>query len=108
MWDGAKSGEVLLILPPISDITTNYPSTSYLAGYLRSRGIAAAQRDWSLELVCRILSRLGLERFRARLEAVQVAGGLGDYGRFFLDNADRYLVTIEPVVAFLQGRNPTL
>ena len=34
---------VLSVIPPMTQLNTPYPSTAYLTGFLRSRGIAAVQ-----------------------------------------------------------------
>ena len=47
---------VLAVIPPMTQLNTPYPSTAYLTGFLRSRGIAAAQEDLALALVLRLLS----------------------------------------------------
>ena len=36
---------VLSVIPPMTQLNTPYPSTAYLTGFLRSRGIAAVQED---------------------------------------------------------------
>ena len=91
----------------MTQLNTPYPSTAYLTGFLRSRGFAAVQEDLALALVLRLFSAEGLQALRARAEALppgersaQVAG--------FLDQFDRYLATVGPTIAFLQGRDPTL
>lgn len=93
---------VLLVTPPLVQPNTPYPATAVLAGFLRSRGIGAAQADLSLELVLRLFSRKGLRAVRR--DAVRRSAAV----RHFLDHADRYIETVEPVIRFLQGRNPKL
>ena len=34
---------VLSLIPPMTQLNTPYPSTAYLTGFLRSRGIDSAQ-----------------------------------------------------------------
>ena len=36
---------VLSVIPPMTQLNTPYPSTAYLTGFLRSRGIDAVQED---------------------------------------------------------------
>lgn len=98
---------VLSVIPPMTQLNTPYPSTAYLTGFLRSRGVDAVQEDLALALVLRLLSREGLGEVRRRIEAnpggrvtVQVQG--------FLDQFDRYAATIDRTIDFLQGRDPTL
>lgn len=91
----------------MTQLNTPYPSSAYLTGFLRSRGIAAVQEDLALALVLRLLSSEGLTQVREQINpqsdhadsAVLVS---------FCDQFDRYLMTIDRVIAFLQGRDATL
>ena len=96
---------VLSLIPPMTQLNTPYPSTAYLTGFLRSRGIDAVQEDLALALVLRLFSVDGLEQVRACIEATpqrtpRVAA--------FIEQFERYRVTIAPTIAFLQGRDPTI
>ncbi len=99
--------KVLSLIPPMTQLNTPYPSTAYLTGFLRSRGIEAGQADLALALVLGLLSPDGLAALRgealARPEAERSAPV-----NFFLDHYPRYARTIAPVIAFLQGRDDTL
>ena len=98
---------VLSIIPPMTQLNTPYPSTAYLTGFLRSRGVDAVQEDLALALVLKLFSADGLLAIRACSEAIPkrkrsaIVNG-------FLRHFDRYLSTITPTIAFLQGRDPTL
>ena len=48
---------VLLLIPPLTQLNTPYPSTAYLTGFLRGHGIEASQADLGIEMVLRIFSR---------------------------------------------------
>ncbi|MDP2135228.1 MAG: radical SAM protein, partial [Sulfuritalea sp.] len=98
---------VLSVIPPMTQLNTPYPSTAYLTGFLRSRGFTAGQEDLALALVLRLFSPDGLRALRACIasrpeqqRSVRVAA----FDRQF----DAYLATIEPAVAFLQGRDPSV
>ena len=41
---------VLSVIPPMTQLNTPYPSTAYLTGFLRSRGVDAVQEDLALAL----------------------------------------------------------
>jgi radical SAM superfamily enzyme YgiQ (UPF0313 family) len=90
---------VLLLTPPMTQLNTPYPATAYLTGFLRQHQIDVRQADPAIELFLRVFSRAGLEQVRARLTS-SVA--------HFEANADAYLDTVDGVVRFLQGRNPSL
>ena len=49
----------------MTQLNTPYPSTAYLTGFLRSRGIAAQQDDLALALVLALFSPQGLLQVRA-------------------------------------------
>ncbi len=110
---------ILLATPPMTQLNTPYPATAYLTGFLRGRGFDAHQADPALELVLALLSRPGLTAVRAELEA-RFASRTAPTGKkgggafasrsvsHFLARADEYIRTVEPVVRFLQGRDPSL
>ncbi|MCK9986417.1 MAG: hypothetical protein AzoDbin1_02889 [Azoarcus sp.] len=98
---------VLSVIPPMTQLNTPYPSTAYLTGFLRSRGVDAVQEDLALALVLRLLSRDGLTAIRGRIEATPERER-SPRVRAFLAQFERYRITIGPAVAFLQGRDPTL
>ena len=41
--------KVLSFIPPMTQLNTPYPSTAYLTGFLRSRGVSAVQEDLALQ-----------------------------------------------------------
>ncbi|MBM4123886.1 MAG: radical SAM protein [Nitrospira sp.] len=95
----------LLVIPPLTQLNTPYPSTAYLTGFLRSRGYAVAQADVGIEMVLALFSRAGLSRVFERLRAMPDLPG---EARQMLALHSAYLDTIDAVVGFLQGRDPTL
>jgi len=98
---------VLSLIPPMTQLNTPYPSTAYLTGFLRSRGVDAVQEDLALALVLKLLSAEGLVQVRECIEALpEPARTPIVHG--FIDQFDRYLATITPTIAFLQGRDPTI
>lgn len=97
---------VLFLIPPLTQLNTPYPSTAYLTGFLRSRGYEATQADLGLDMVLRLFSPAGLsEAFRRIKQAGETWPG---EVRQMLALEGAYLTTIEPVIAFLQGRDPML
>jgi len=61
---------ILSIIPPMTQLNTPYPSTAYLTGFLRSRGLRAEQADLSLAVALRLLSADGLSAICERLSAL--------------------------------------
>ncbi len=99
--------DVLSIIPPMTQLNTPYPSTAYLTGFLRSRGVDAVQADLALALVLRLFSPDGLRAIRACVEALPKHKRTPQI-KSFDAQFDRYLASIAPAVAFLQGRDPSI
>lgn len=97
---------LLLLIPPLTQLNTPYPSTAYLTGFLRARGCTVHQADLGIEMVLALFSRAGLARV---FEGVRALGAdAPGEARQMLALESAYLDTIEPVVSFLQGRDPSL
>lgn len=98
---------VLSVIPPMTQLNTPYPSTAYLTGFLRSRGVEAHQTDLALALVLALFQPGGLDAIRERAEALPLKQRSPSVQAFLADFA-RYRRTIGPTIAFLQGRDSTL
>ena len=99
--------KVLSLIPPMTQLNTPYPSTAYLTGFLRSRNIAAVQEDLALALVLSFFNSAGMSEMRT--QALRLAEeNRSASANYFLDAFELYQDTIEPVIAFLQGRDNTL
>lgn len=91
----------------MTQLNTPYPSTAYITGFLRSRGIDARQDDLALSLVLSFFSREGLA------EVHEAALSIPEEDRsatinFFLDYFENYQSSIEPTIKYLQGGDSTL
>ena len=98
---------ILLVIPPLTQLNTPYPSTAYLTGFLRSRGMVVHQADVGIEMVLALFSRTGLSRVFDALHARPIESLPGE-ARQMLSLARAYVDTIDPVIRFLQGCDPTL
>lgn len=98
---------VLAVIPPMTQLNTPYPSTAYLTGFLRSRGITAMQEDLALALVLQLLSPDGLRAVAERIQSLPAKQHTPAV-QSFVAQQERYLATIAPTIAFLQGRDSTL
>ncbi len=105
--NAAPAPRVLSVIPPMTQLNTPYPSTAYITGFLRSRGIDAAQTDLALALVLELFTPQGLEAIRERALAQPEARRSASVNAF-LDDFPRYRRSIAPTIAFLQGRDSTL
>ncbi|MBI4996691.1 MAG: radical SAM protein [Rhodocyclales bacterium] len=98
---------ILSVIPPMTQLNVPYPSTAYLTGFLRSRGVAAAQEDLALALVLKLMSAGGLRALRECVVALPRKRRTATTDLFERE-FERYLASVEAAVAFLQGRDPSL
>ncbi len=96
--------KLLLLTPPMVQINTPYPATAYLKGFLRERHpeVEVSQADIGLELFLKLFSARGLERMIPLL-APQM-----NKLKYFKKFQREYSKVIDPTIAFLQGKNPSL
>ncbi len=100
---------VLLATPPLLEPNNPYPATTHLTGFLRGRGITAHQVDLSILLVTRLLSRAFLPLLRQAAEDYAATQEeIHPTVAFFLAAYADYERAIDPVMAFLQGKDPIL
>ena len=96
---------ILLITPPFTQLNTPYPATAYIKGFLNTKRISAFQMDLGIEVILELFSKEGLQQiFNSVQEAELTTENLQ---RIYSLKAD-YILTIDAVIAFLQGNNPTL
>lgn len=107
MMTDQRPFRILSLIPPMTQLNTPYPSTAYLTGFLHSQGLDAVQDDLALKLVLALLSQPGLADIRAAALA-QPEEARSASVNVFLDYFDRYQSTIDRVIRFLQGADPTL
>jgi hypothetical protein len=98
--------QLLLLTPPFTQLNTPYPGTVYLKGFLSHKGIDSYQADLGIEVILRLFSRQGLTDLFAHIEASGVE--LDDNSQRIVALKEHYICSIDAVIAFLQGKNPTL
>jgi radical SAM superfamily enzyme YgiQ (UPF0313 family) len=91
----------------MTQLNTPYPSTAYLTGFLRSRGVQATQEDLALALILALLSPAGLREVQACVLA-QPAPQRSARVAAFAAAFGRYAATMAPAIRFLQGSDSTL
>ena len=101
------SATVFFITPPFTQLNTPYPGTAYLKGFLNTKGISSFQTDLGIEVMMAIFSKKGLTHL---FESIRPSDE-----KQFTENALRiialqhdYIQSIDAVIVFLQGKNPTL
>jgi hypothetical protein len=98
--------EVLLIIPPLTQLNTPYPATAYLSGFLKKQGVTVNQCDLGLDLVLNIFTKQGLSGIFQEIELKKFK--LNNQLSSIFHNRFVYIETIDAVVAFLQNKNYTL
>ncbi|MFC4231879.1 B12-binding domain-containing radical SAM protein [Parasediminibacterium paludis] len=99
------SASVFLITPPFTQLNTPYPATAYLKGFLNTKSIRAFQADLGIEVTLALFSSNGLRQLFAQIIPNQSTSD--NACRMLALQAD-YISTIDDVILFLQGKNPTL
>jgi hypothetical protein len=96
--------QVFLITPPFTQLNTPYPATAYIKGFLNTKNISATQADLGIEVILKLFSKEGL----SPLAPKGGTSNLSDNAKRIVALWDEYIKTIDSVIAFLQGKNPTL
>ncbi len=97
--------KLLLITPPFSQLNTPYPATAYIKGFLNTINIESVQADFGIEVILKLFSKNGLQDL---FDNAKIDSSTSDNSRRILALQDEYIKTIDVVIAFLQGKNPTL
>ncbi|MBO9562712.1 MAG: radical SAM protein [Niastella sp.] len=101
------SANVFLMTPPFTQLNTPYPATAYLKGFLNTRNISAFQADLGIEVTVALFNQQGLRELFARINNIPNATFSDNIARI-IALQDDYITTIDDVILFLQGHNPTL
>ncbi|MEY4433475.1 MAG: hypothetical protein RLZZ44_1609 [Bacteroidota bacterium] len=100
--------KLFLVTPPFTQLNTPYPATAYIKGFLNTKNIEAVQADLGIEVILSLFSKKGLQDlFQVAAPKFQIQS-LSENAQRIFALQDEYLKTIDSVVAFLQGKNPTL
>jgi hypothetical protein len=98
--------EILLLTPPLTQLNTPYPATSYLTGFLSSKNIATRQADLGLEMVLAVFCQSGL---KSMFDAIEEGSfKLQPAHTRMLQQRAQYESTIDTAIAFLQRSQYTI
>lgn len=103
----SKQADLLLITPPFTQLNTPYPATAYLKGFFNELNWASVQLDLGLEVLLQLFSADGLTSLFAYSSQDDASKWSANSRRMYALRA-HYIATIDDVIAFLQGTNPTL
>ncbi len=98
------STNVFLITPPFTQLNTPYPATAYIKGFLNTINIPSVQADLGIEVILKLFSKEGLQKLFQSINQQPTT----DNSKRIFALQDEYIKTIDSVIAFLQGKNPTL
>ena len=97
--------DILLITPPFTQLNTPYPATAYLKGFLNTKNISSFQADLGIDVILDLFSDKGLAQLFCQVEQHQLKSKNSQ--RIYALKKE-YIKTINEVILFLQGNNPTL
>lgn len=97
--------DLLLITPPFTQLNTPYPATAYIKGFLNTKNISSYQIDLGIEVILKLFSKDGIKRIFDKETDSQT---ISENGQRIFMLRDEYIKTIDQVIAFLQGKTPTL
>lgn len=97
--------DIFIITPPFTQLNTPYPASAYIKGFLNTKGISSYQADLGIEVIMKLFSRDGLTAMFKKAETVSITDA---NIRRIISLKEEYLKTIDTVISFLQGKNPTL
>jgi hypothetical protein len=97
---------VFLITPPFTQLNTPYPATAYLKGFLNTKNIRSFQSDLGIEVTLALFCHEGIQELFSRIN--RLGKPLSDNAARMVAMQEDYIYTIDDVILFLQGHNPTL
>lgn len=97
--------DLLLITPPFTQLNTPYPATAYIKGFLNTKNISSYQIDLGIDVILELFSKGGLQKVFSKEIDLQNAS---ENTQRIYALREEYLKTIDQVIPFLQGKNPTL
>ena len=95
---------VFAITPPFTQLNTPYPATAYIKGFLNTKNISCFHADLGIEVILALFSKSGLEELFASISLIN----LSENAQRIIALQEDYVQTIDAVISFLQGKNPTL
>lgn len=97
--------DLLLITPPFTQLNTPYPATAYIKGFLNTKNISCYQIDLGIDVILELFSKEGIHKVFNKEIDLQNAS---ENSQRIFALREEYLKTIDQVITFLQGKNPTL
>ena len=96
---------VFLFTPPFTQLNTPYPATAYLKGFLNTKHISSFHADLGIEVTLQLFSKKRIEQL---FNTVANSQQYSENVQRIVALKNVYIKTIDAVVLFLQGKNPTI
>ena len=96
--------KLFVITPPFTQLNTPYPASAYIKGFLNTKNIESVQADLGIDVILELFSKKGLINL---FQSINNQPTTDNCKRIFALQ-DEYIKTIDAVIQFLQGKNPTL
>ena len=97
--------KLLVITPPFTQLNTPYPASAYIKGFLNTINVESVQADFGIEVILQLFSKEGLNNLFTSA-TINSTISINSQRIFALQR--EYVMTIDAVIKFLQGKNPTL
>ncbi|TXI83982.1 MAG: radical SAM protein [Crocinitomicaceae bacterium] len=97
--------ELLIITPPFTQLNTPYPASAYLKGFLNTKEISCVQADLGIEVILELFSKKGLTELFESIDLEKQ--DLSENAHRIVQLKATYIRLIDPIIQFLQGKNPT-
>lgn len=97
---------IFFITPPFTQLNTPYPATAYLKGFLNTKSIESCQADLGIDVTLDLFSEIGLKDLFEHIKLYKPALDINT--QRIVSLSEDYINTINPIISFLQGKNPTL
>ncbi|MFK7000421.1 B12-binding domain-containing radical SAM protein [Flavobacterium oreochromis] len=98
--------DILLVTPPFTQLNTPYPATAYIKGFLNTKSITTFQIDLGIEVILELFSKKGIKKI-FEIQNLDFKDLTNNSQRIY-SLKEEYITTIESVISFLQGKNPSL
>lgn len=100
------STSIFLITPPFTQLNTPYPATAYIKGFLNTKNISSYQCDLGIETILALFNKEALIHLFQDINQKEIE--LSSNAKRIVALKNDYIQSIDDVIAFLQGKNPTL
>lgn len=96
---------IFLFTPPFTQLNTPYPATAYLKGFLNTKNISSFHADLGIEVTLQLFAA---KKLRQLFQFIATDKTYSENAQRMIALQEDYINSIDHVVMFLQGKNPTI